>query len=106
MGMIASVFRSEMIDCSNGGLSSRFEKVVVVNVEGPFEPSDKMPAVKLVRGNLPNTAKIVPVELEEGCVMFGGTYVATSDSRFGRAVEKVAGIPFSFGAVPFHDRVE
>ena len=107
MGMIASVYKSGKVDCSNNGISANYDTVVVVNVPGPFEPSEDKPAVKLVKGNLPNTAKIVPVDLDmNNMVMFGGSYIACSDSRFGREVEKVAGIKNFFGAVPFHDRVE
>jgi len=37
--------------------------------------------------------------------MFGGNYAATSDSRFGEAIEKLTGQDF-YGAVPIHDRKE
>jgi hypothetical protein len=38
-------------------------------------------------------------------IMFGGCYVATSDSRFSRKIENLLGFPY-YGAVPLHDRVE
>lgn len=67
-----------------------------------------LPVVKLVKGNINNTAKIVPVH-EDGNeiqgTMFGGSFVTTSDSRFRRAVEVITGSVF-FGAVPLHNRIE
>jgi hypothetical protein len=111
MGMIASVFRDDKGDCSNKGLSAYHSRVLVVNVDGPFTVRDGLPAVKMVKGNLRGTVKIVPLnEHESGkWLMFGGTYVGTSDSRFGEKVKEIAGeygAEFPASIVPFHDRVE
>lgn len=100
-------------DVSNGGISSQFDTVVIVNADGPFEPSEKHAAVKLVRGYSPGDVIAVPVvetpdggwEPERIQPMFGGAYVASSDTRFRLAVEKLAGKTF-YGAVPLHDRYE
>ena len=111
MGMIISVFKdsSSNYDCTNGGVSSMFNRLCVVNVDGPFEPDENTPAVKLVKKNtgFSTIVKLVPVdELEKGSwTMFGGNYGSTSDSRFSRAIEKMLGTSF-YGAVPIHDRVE
>lgn len=103
MGMIAYIYKNGT-DCSNNGISSKYDQVVITNVPGPFEPSDEYPAVKLVKGYR-NTVKIVPEGVNESSVMFGGSYISTSDSRFSRAVENIIGADF-YGAVAFHDRIE
>ena len=107
MGLIVSVYKDadSNYDCTMNGVTSRFTKLCVTNVDGPFDPSDDCPAVKLVEGNLPGTAKIVPEECEGKWSMMGGNYAATSDSRFSEAIETIVGGRFN-GAVPVHDRVE
>lgn len=106
MGLIVSVYRdaSSNYDCTNNGASSRFTKLTLVNVDGPFEPSEDAPAAKLCKGPI-NSVNIVPVEVEGKWTMFGGNYAATSDSRFSDAVSRILGFPF-YGAVGIHDRVE
>lgn len=97
-GLIASVFKSDLGDCSNGGISGKVESVVIVNCNGPFDPSESMPAVEIRTGNLPGTVKAIPVEgKDENKIgwMFGGTFIYTSDSRF----------PYNY-PVPLHDRQE
>jgi hypothetical protein len=106
------------------------ESVCIVNIEGPFEPDDETPAVMLVEGNVPDSAKIVPayrmrrvtINLREGGTsegteycpryedgkvgpMWGGSFVHTSDSRFAEAVEILTGTKSGL-AVPLHDRFE
>ena len=106
MGLILSVYRNaELGDCTNGGLTSRVNKVTVVNASGPFEPTDERPAVLLVKGPL-NTARLVPIDLVDSgaWVMSGGNYAGTSDSRFGEAVRALIGS--SNGVVPVFDRTE
>lgn len=116
MGLIVSIFKDKRLgDCSNGGLSSRYDELTLVNVSGPFEPTEDRPAAMLVDGNGTGTAKVVPVDaLPPGREfdyepmrgsMMGGCYVATSDSRFSQAVQEIVGGPF-YGAVPLHDRFE
>lgn len=118
MGLIASIYKDNGQDWSNGGISSRVNEVTVVNIDGPFEPTEDRPAVLLVPGNVMGTAKIVPAiqtigdawveNHPSGSVgpMMGGCYVATSDSRFSRAVKDVTGNRLWSGAVPLHDRFE
>lgn len=114
MGLIVDVFKcKDMPDCTNKGISNRFDRLCLVNVEGPFTPNAQTPAAMLVKGNGLGLVKIVPAEyLEIGeyvptgkWVMMGGNYAATSDSRFHRAVERLTGGQ-SYGAVPIHDRIE
>jgi hypothetical protein len=111
MGLIANIYKNNGQDFSNGGLSSRVNEVTVVNVDGPFEPTEDRPAVLLVEGNARGTVKVVPaLEGGDGWTawpgsMMGGCYVATSDARFTQAVEDLLGISF-YGAIALHDRYE
>ncbi len=113
MGLIAGIYRGDLGDCSNGGISGYAKGVCLMNVDGPFSPDDRYAPALLVAGNISGAAKIVPatevdgefVEVRNGVgPMFGGTYVGSSDSRFGEAVRKLTGGPC--GAVPLHDRFE
>ena len=63
MGIIANIYRSNMGDCSNLGLSSNCTEVTVVNVKGPFEPSKDRPAVELVKGYVEGSCLVRPVSL-------------------------------------------
>ena len=64
MGMIVHVYRDadpRASDCTRRGISSRFHRLCVVNVDGPFQPDGEMPGVRLeshVRGAL----RLVPVD--------------------------------------------
>ena len=104
MGMIASVFRSDLGDCSMKGVSSRATKVCVVNVDGPFDPDAETPAVRLVKRKHGNVVAI-PVGLDEFEVMFGGTFVSTSDSRFHEAVRNCPATIFGFPVATRSGRV-
>lgn len=102
MGLLISVYRSDYDSKMNVFHGKR--QLVLVNVEGPFQPSENAPAAKLVQGH-GKTAIIVPAdEGFEGVQMNGGTYGSTSDSRFQRAVESLVGV--SHFAVAIHDRRE
>jgi hypothetical protein len=110
-GLTVNVFRSSYNSSLN--VFENAHKLTIVNVDGPFEATPEAPAAMLVRGNLRGTVKVVPaVQMpsgeyipEQGHTMFCGAYVATSDSRWGEAVEKITGSRF-YGAVALHDRVE
>jgi hypothetical protein len=108
MGLIVDVLRSAGQDCTNNGLSRHFNSLLVTNVDGPFDGHDR-PRVHLVAGSLPGTVKLIPetdaLSDNPRWTMFGGNYAATSDSRWCRAVDRIAGSPQS-GAVPIHDRIE
>ena len=114
--MIVFVYRDaeSEYDCTNNGISNRYTRLCIVNVDGPFEPDNEMAAAMLV-SNAYNSVKVVPARkdakgnwksMAETCHhMFGGNYCATSDSRWNTAIEKILGHRF-YGAVPIHDRVE
>jgi len=99
MGLIASIYHSPLGNCSNNGISAKFDKCCIVNAEGPFNPDDKTPAVLIVKGATPGHVIIVPAVVEDdnletwcpapGWLMMGGDFVHTSDSRFGEAVRRV-----------------
>lgn len=105
MGMLAQIYDSPLGNCSNGGVSAKAKQVCIINVDGPFDPSDDAPAVKLVKREHAGNIVCVPVGLEGKSTMFGGAYVVTSDSRFCKAVQQLSGYRFSFPVALF-DRVE
>lgn len=94
-------------DCTRDGLSSRHISFTVLDdaVEGPFEPSENRPALRIVRRKLFGEVymHLAPADCvnEKGeqvkHTSFGGNFAFTSDSRF----RKVASYP-----LPIHDRVE
>ena len=106
-GLTASIFIDELIgECSNGGISSRCKAVTVVGIPDAeiFSAGEDRPAVKLVKRQIMGKTVVhaEPVEAPpQGCVgwMMGGSYISTSDGRFGRAVG-------FYGAVALHDRCE
>ena len=122
MGLHANIYRNtDFPDCSNYGISGKYHQVCVVNCEGNDEPDESPPPVMLVPGihfgkNLP-LPDVVPVDAElyaktgqmkrpRGYHMMGGTYVHTSDARFGEKVRDICGATVYGYAAPFHDRTE
>lgn len=119
MGMIVNVLKNALGDCTNGGISGSANYLCVVNVDGPFEPTEKYPAAILTTNQVGNPV-IKPAEydkttyadgsaeinfsVKEGWFMMGGNFAYTSDSRFGKALRKM-GANF-YGAIPIHDRQE
>jgi hypothetical protein len=113
MGLRISVYRdaSHDYDCTNNGVSRQFNKLTVMNIDGPFDPSDDAPAV-LLDSHYPGCLRLIPaLKTALGWVpytdpaMFGGNLGYTSDSRFPEACEKLLGHTF-YGAVKIHDRFE
>lgn len=101
-GLTAQIFRWNLGDCSNNGISSRVDAVTIIG-EGReteiFEPTAERPAVYIERrklhGEIVLTAR--PIGVPHG--MFGGTFIYTSDSRMPKTSQ------FSH-PIPLHDRVE
>lgn len=108
MGLAVSIMRdADGVQCTNG-FSKVFDRVLVVNVNGPADRHD-MPRAYLVPGNLPDTCKLIPesdaLSDSPRWLMFGGNFAYSSDSRWHEAVENLCGSRQS-GAVPIHDRFE
>lgn len=99
MGLLVSVYRSEY-DSENNQFYKK-KQLCVVNVEGPFQPSEETPAAKLVKNGTNHCIVVPDVKEAEGKTpfMFGGTFAATSDSRWSKATGLYA-------AIPIHDRSE
>jgi hypothetical protein len=111
MGLTVSVYRSDMSDCTNNGISSKAVGLCLVNVSGPFGPSDAYPAAILTTNGVGNPVIKPAVKNDDdewivapGWWMNGGNLAATSDSRFGEAVSKMS--PGFYGALYIHDRKE
>jgi hypothetical protein len=118
MGLSVSIYKDGGKSFSNGGVSTFMDEGVIVNIDGPSSDPDNVhrAALMLVPGAY-GTARVVPAvptpdggwteerRLRSVGPMMGGCYVATSDSRFTEAVEKITGTKF-YGAVPLHDRFE
>lgn len=107
MGLIVNVLRSNIGDRTLGGVSSEADFLCVVNIDGPFDPDSRFPAVLLVPGAL-GSLNIRPAKKDSSGRWIvdptrgysaGGNFAYSSDSRFGRAVG-------FYGAVAIHDREE
>lgn len=115
MRQFVSVYRDAEsgYDCTNGGVSSRFARLLVIS-EDEALPADPMhdpqtPVCILTRST--RTHPVIrphPALLRGGAkawTMFGGNFAASSDSRFIDAVEQISGTR-STRAVSIHDREE
>ena len=101
-------------DCTNGGISSKFDTLLVACDEGfiDIDPNNvpenfAMVELRHVMGKIIPTiypADITPtgnvIPREGKWWMMGGNYGATSDSRFSRMIGDM------YGAVAIHDRYE
>lgn len=104
MGLHIYVYRDSLGDCTNHGVSAKSDQLCVINIDGPFEPSDEYPAV-ILDSHGPGILRLVPPDHKDKWYMAGGNYGATSDSRFSEACETLLGHRF-YGAVAIHDRYE
>lgn len=115
----------EGVDCTNGGISSRHEKLTVVGVvrgdlvnylpqhARVFEPTEERPAVLVeVRRIGGPVFSVVPAEIADGALfkapgwwMAGGNYLSCSDSRLWDFLQDLTGERF-YGALSIHDRKE
>lgn len=88
-GILVFVLRSD-VDCTNGGLTTKHDKFVLIGDGLPeiFEPSEDSPPLYLIRRKFPAKdgsgmrdylhASTTPSQSG----MFGGNFVYSSDSRF------------------------
>lgn len=106
MGLLVNIYRDDTKpDCTNGGISRYAQGLCLLNVPGPFHPSQSYPGAYLQRHG-PDILRVVPAYIVPfSQVMMGGNYAATSDSRFREACEQLLGHAF-YGAVAIHDRME
>lgn len=99
-GIPASVYRSaDGFDCSNHGLSSRVDRVLIVHsdIPGVFDESPDCPAMVLVQDAIGDGYHLEPAAPRRH-FMFGGNFAFTSDSR----VRHITG----GYAIRIHDRLE
>lgn len=123
MGLIVDIYRSDYDSTANAFHGQ--SRVTLVNVEGPFEPAPDRPAALLIPGPQAGPEPNPIIVPDKACPadmvgpMFGGTYAASSDSRFGEAVRALLGDPDPAAlnrppfrsssiraAIPVHDRFE
>lgn len=113
MGMIVSVYRNSLGDCTNGGISKTADQLCVVNCDGPFSPRDDLPAV-LLEISKHGVMRLIPAqpravhgdgwEPTPGWFMNGGNFGSTSDQRFCELVTAMGGQ--GNAALPIFDRQE
>jgi hypothetical protein len=97
MGLHVSIYRSQ--HDSEANVFHGAKSVTVVNLPGPFEPTPEAPAARLWHTPYGDPI-LVPdtYQPEKAGPMNGGTFAATSDSRWNSAV--------GYRAIPVHDRFE
>jgi len=104
LGLGADVYRSGDYDCTNGGLSSAYDRGVItgygINEDSEiFSPDEENPHYVIVRDICCGKERLraIPADLLESgkWTMFGGNFLYSSDSRF------PADAP-----IKIHDRVE
>ena len=100
------VFKRSGADCTNNGISSRFNELLLLCESGFIDVDEENPPQNLVRLKCrylfgENHYSIEPVKQPDGAGwMMGGNYAACSDSRFWDMVGR------AHGAVAIHDRQE
>lgn len=105
----AYIYKNKILgDCSNGGISSKFDMVLIPHPEGPVEIDESKPLpenlCEVVRRTICGRehVHVQPhgTRASGGCAMAGGCFVYSSDGRFGEAIGN-GGYPASL-----HDRFE
>lgn len=91
-GLLCSVYRNPLGDCTNGGISSVVSGATLIGEDVPeiFEPTDRSPALFLREFRGQAIAVPEPLELRAGMKtvaglngwQFGGNFLYTSDGRF------------------------
>lgn len=107
MALQLNIYRDTWNDSANVFYGR--ERITVANIPGPFE-AQPGEAVALLEQHYPGACRLVPAQLISGewialeGMTNGGTYAATSDSRFDEAMRELLGGNF-YGAVAVHDRL-
>lgn len=103
LGLSVRVYRDMGPDCTNGGVSSKYDSGVITGDDVDckvFSPSVESPHYVIIKdtvcGGIPRVRAVPADLLESGkWTMFGGNFLYTSDSRFP-----------SDAPIAIHDRVE
>jgi hypothetical protein len=98
-GLLVYVYRWNLEDCTNGGITSKVDKIILVgeNIPKIFEVGEGKPYLELETSHT-GYIKAVPRNFKQNGEiggMFGGNFVYSSDSRFP-----------SKQPIPVHDRFE
>ena len=100
------VYRRKGVDCTNDGISSKYDTLLLACDEGFLDVDESDPPENLVKINKrflggAYVYRVVPYNKPTGAGwMFGGNFAYTSDSRFHRMLGDV------YGAIAIHDRQE
>jgi len=104
-GFTAYILKDKKGDCSNFGISSKCDKVTIIdeNVPAMYEPTKEAPAVKIVRRTIYGEQYIHAEPIEQTSPkhrgwMAGGCFIYSCDSRFRQGVNAYP--------VSLHDRQE
>lgn len=86
-GLIISVYKFPLGECTNNGLSSKYESLLLVGdgiKNGPFESSDEKDYLICEYRERYDDFIATPKSLKDSgkWTMFGGNFAYTSDSRF------------------------
>lgn len=100
----AEIYKVSSGDCSNGGISSRYNEVYIPCVDGNIEINFENPPENFVLLDINTTfgeykyCKPYKDVVEGNWVMMGGTFVYLSDGRFSRNINQYP--------IALHDRKE
>lgn len=113
-GLRVWVYRNPLGECTNGGVTSRFDSFVLTGpgITGPSEPDEQSPELRYcvekvggINGSILRVcARVVDDQGEPISMgaMMGGNFVYTTDSR----MPKVPGQDQVRAPIPVHDRFE
>lgn len=100
--LCVNVFRTNFGDCTNNGISARFDQIYIEHPEGnEVIDLDEAPENFCIVRHKELFGKVyidvVPYHLKDRWCMMGGNFVYSSDSRFRELNEY---------PIPIHDRIE
>ncbi len=117
--LYCDIYKHKGHDCSNGGLSSKYDDVILFNENKNFEDivafcsmnSINIEKACIVVSRIIGTEvykHIVPIleNNDKKWTMFGGSYISTSDSRFRSIINTNKTFLKHNIPVSLHDRVE